>query len=493
MTMTMMRPSVTRNFERPFAHIIWWMEDGIKPKHTLLPINSSRKVVLEEHRVHLEFLENKSSLGGLESNREQMVTDSTLRHFIVQNPWAKDTWHFDELPLDKTGHPKEKKRLTEWRSAVTDTVLKHTSFKCFIDDNDWDLNHKKQAHREYSKVVTKFFKNYKNHALDKTSAKPTPSSQTRVKTDHASEHSKNFSGLVSGQKIFKESNATAIQMHAAELLSTGAMKNDNRGGANHKAISQLWNKRSDANHDQYDELALYTKNDRLMLQKELPGLFLDLLKETEELLGPVGFTLCYAFRDEVDGIDSGILNVCTDGIEKLSDAFSENAQDSLMAWAEVHIPHTSSTNFVVNTAKLHIGQSRNELSNHFHKNSEGVPHFPPVDLDNTTPLQLKVLVDEFFFTLWAYVQGQESEVPYVELIKSPGGFYDMSKWQSMPLLTCTGVDDLFVFWKGRLPPPLPPPAWSPTPLIATRSPSPPPLPAQSPTPPIPTRSPSPPP
>ncbi len=109
--------------------------------------------------------------------------------------------------------------------------------------------------------------------------KPTPSSQTRIKTDHASEHSKNvisrreyhnlkgllkFLGLVSGQKIFEESNATAIQMHAAELLSTGAVKNDNCGGANRKAISQLWNKLSDANHDHYDELALRTKNDRLM-------------------------------------------------------------------------------------------------------------------------------------------------------------------------------------------------------------------------------------
>ncbi len=60
----------------------------------------------------------------------------------------------------------------------------------------------------------------------------------------------------------------------------------------------------------------------------------------------------------------------------------------------------SSTNFVVNTAKLHVGQPRKELSNHFNKNSEGVPCFPPVDLDNMTLLQLKVLVNEFFFTLW---------------------------------------------------------------------------------------------
>lgn len=115
----------------------------------------------------------------------------------------------------------------------------------------------------------------------------------------------------------------------------------------------------------------------------------------------------------------------------------------------------------------------------------------------------------------AYVQGQESEVPYAELIKSLGGFYNMSKWQSMPPLTCApkdmshvqiiglveylkshsgaGVDDPFVFWKCQLLPPPPPPAWSPTPLIDTHLPSPPPLPARSPTPPIPTCSPSPPP
>ncbi len=102
------------------------------------------------------------------------------------DPWATDTWHFDKLPSDKvqyvtaqyqipmtdenitvmhhllplwiqcikkwTGHPEEKKRLAEWRSAATDTVLKHTSFKCFVDDDDWELDRKKQAHREYSKV-----------------------------------------------------------------------------------------------------------------------------------------------------------------------------------------------------------------------------------------------------------------------------------------------------------------------------------------------------
>lgn len=175
-------------------------------------------------------------------------------------------------------------------------------------------------------VVAKFFKNYKNCALDKTSVKPTLSSQTHIKTDHASKHSKNviswqeyhnlkgllkFLGLASGQRIFKKSNAAAIQMCAAELLSTGTMKNDNCGGANCKAISQLWNELSDMNCDQYDELYVYAGSIYLTfifcrLQNELPGLFLDLLKETEELLGPMGFTLCYAFRDEVDGIDSGM-------------------------------------------------------------------------------------------------------------------------------------------------------------------------------------------
>ncbi len=67
--------------------------------------------------------------------------------------------------------------------------------------------------------------------------------------------------MVSGQKLFENENKDQIATRSEELHEAGQVKGGNTGGADWKALKELWLELHEHKHKEYDQRALDAKQD----------------------------------------------------------------------------------------------------------------------------------------------------------------------------------------------------------------------------------------
>lgn len=70
-----------------------------------------------------------------------------------------------------------------------------------------------------------------------------------------------FSGMVSGQKLFKEENKDWIATRSEKLCKARQVKGGNTGGTDQKTLKELWLELHEDKHKEYDQRALDVKQD----------------------------------------------------------------------------------------------------------------------------------------------------------------------------------------------------------------------------------------
>ncbi|SJL15311.1 uncharacterized protein ARMOST_18804 [Armillaria ostoyae] len=248
--------------------------------------------------------------------------------------------------------------LHKWRKTATEALLKHVLFDDLVRDSTLSAEEQVKKYHDIASRIIKKFQNHKNQKVDKkepSTATITQGDDVDVDIDDDRKDDTlgsadqrgsykllfqllKFSGTISGQKLFEDENKDKVAVRSQELHDAGEIKGANPGGADRKALKELWLELSEDERNDYDRKALDAKQDVFAHRKELPALIYSLLKEIELFLGPAAFLLVYTFRNELDGVESGCINVSNDKLQTIGSILNPDFVNQLRTWADIHMP-----------------------------------------------------------------------------------------------------------------------------------------------------------
>ncbi|KAK0215112.1 hypothetical protein IW262DRAFT_1465909 [Armillaria fumosa] len=329
--------------------------------------------------------------------------------------------------------------INQWQKTATEALLKHPLFDELVWDPKLSTEDQVKKYHDIASHIIKKFQNHKNQKIDKKE----PTVATAITQDDEDEDNDQkdntassldchqykllfqllkFSGSISGQKIFDNENKDAIAARSCELHNAGEVKGGNPGAADQKALKELWLQLSDDEREEYERRALEAKRD--IFRHEVPVLLYELLKELQDLIGPAVFMLVFAFCNEADAISSGCVNVSFDASQKIKDILNADFGAQVQAWADICLPH-----------EYHAcSRPQRSLQYKFVQNIDGIVLFPHVDLQQTPLTKVKVLIDKYFYSLWGCYTMPRA--PYANIATNPAQYYDVSRWPSLPLISC---------------------------------------------------------
>ncbi|SJL10754.1 uncharacterized protein ARMOST_14148 [Armillaria ostoyae] len=361
------------------------------------------------------------------------ITDAQL--MLIHRLLPDYERHIEELK--KKSQSVRNDALHKWRKTVTEALLKHVLFDDLVRDSTLSTEEQVKKYHDIASRIIKKFQNHKNQKVDKkepSTATITQGDDVDVDIDDdrkddtlgsADQHGSykllfqllKFSGTISGQKLFEDENKDKVAVRSQELCDAGEIKSTNPGGADRKALKELWLELSEDERNDYDRKALDAKQDELL------ALIYSLLKEIELFLGPATFLLVYTFRNELDGVESGCINVSNDKLQTIGSILNPDFANQLRTWADIHMPR----------------HPVRQLRHTFAKNSDGIIFFPRVDLQQTPLSKLKILMDEYFYSLWVQANDGATpcpDLPYSEISKNVNQYFDTERWPSLPTLSC---------------------------------------------------------
>ncbi|KAF8998187.1 hypothetical protein BDZ89DRAFT_1148226 [Hymenopellis radicata] len=369
--------------------------------------------VFQNFRFGKVFVDNGGSVnnGGLAPGMRKALYD-----LEADDPWANET---DEQ------HTLMFHLLPEWVKINADTKLE-------TDHRDWKnqgCESFAQAHplqaagNEYDKwlrAIVKFFDNKKNQFLDKNKAiKHLPaidlskrfyqrtSSQAETKlVDLPNRRVLKLTGAINGQTYFNLCHPEEIKMKAAEFRAQNLSEEERAD----------WNGKAEAVRGDKERVAGALHEHAAVLGKEI-----------SKVAGPQPLQLCSELGTPTPAFVD--YNGCaSDEGQVLSSVFGDGIWNSVQDWIKANTEYHQQKTFT------------------FEVSADGVPIFPDVRVDESSPADLHCLLTAYLVELWEHAHGTLNcptlASSRADILSHPATFFDFDSWPEVA--TCLDKLDALV-------------------------------------------------